>query len=71
MIYKLLQLIAARITLEKKRRDHGYEERGCLNCFCEPFLPILTEFDTFDVLENVERSFASDDLDAKFQQAPQ
>ncbi len=71
MLYELLQLIATGITLEKKRGDNWYEEPGCRNRFGEPFLPLLTEFDAVDILENVEISITGDDLNAKFQQSPQ
>ena len=71
MLYELLQLIATGITLEKKRGDDWYEEPGCRNRFGKLFPPLLTEFDAVDVLENVESSIAGDDLNAKFQQAPQ
>ena len=71
MVYKLPQLIATSITLKKKRGDDWYEEPGCRDSFGESFPPLLTEFDAVDVLENVESSIAGDDLNAKFQQAPQ
>ena len=71
MCYELGQLIATGITLEKKRGDDRYEEPGRRNRFAEPFLPLLTEFDAVDVLKNIESAIAGDDLNAKFQQAPQ
>ena len=66
MLHKAFQLIATGIALEKEWGDDWYEKSGCRNRFIEPLLPLLTEFDAVDVLENVEGPIAGDDLDAKF-----
>jgi hypothetical protein len=71
MLYKAPQLIAAGAALEKKRSDDRYEESGARNRFIEALLPLLTKFNAVYVLENIEIPIASDNLNAKFQQAPQ
>ena len=71
MLDEVVQLIAARITVEEERGDDWYEKRGCRNGLVEPFLPLLAEFNAVDILEDVERPIPRDDLDTKFTQAPQ
>src|SRR5262249_1529574 len=54
-----------------QRSDDGYEKPCCRNGLVQPLLPLLTEFNSVDVLKDVELAIAGDDLDAKFEQAPQ
>jgi hypothetical protein len=52
MLDESFQLVATGIALEEQRRDDRYQKSRRGDRLVQPFLPILTEFDAVNILEN-------------------